>query len=152
MEIQAIQNRKHRLCRKVGDIIKNLIRAFGIIIVMLIMTATSIVIYTKDTKKAELTTAVTEGVEETLNTIRDTNSKPETEAEAADLLVANITKRLNSSNTLNVNIYSIDMDNGLIDVEATLDYYMVFGKSKTTVRKTMILDSVPADLDKETIK
>lgn len=119
---------------------------------MLIMTATSIVIYTKDTKKAELTTAVTEGVEETLNTIRDTNSKPETEAEAADLLVANITKRLNSSNTLNVNIYSIDMDNGLIDVEATLDYYMVFGKSKTTVRKTMILDSVPADLDKETIK
>lgn len=121
---------------------KNLVRTFGLVITIMLLVACSMVIYTKDSKKEELASAVNEGVEETMMIFRDDSVEIKSNEEASKLLIANIAKRIDSKNNAVFKIHTIDADNGLIDVSVTIDYPLVISSGKATVRKTMLIEGI----------
>lgn len=121
---------------------KNLAIVFGSLTAILIISWGCWILMGKDAKKAEVRTAVTEAMEDTINDLKiDQYQKLNNDKEFAEYFTEGVIKRMGSKMSANVLIYDIDYANGFLDAEVTAHYPYVRGQGKVTVRKTMYYDA-----------
>ncbi|MBS7006967.1 alpha trans-inducing protein [Anaerostipes sp.] len=90
-------------------------------------------------RKTELTMDVSNAVEQTLDSMKET--KYESREQMAEAFVQDLKEQMTSDADMQVDIIGIDHVNGLLDVNVRETYHTSDGKKKTIeVRKTAVLE------------
>lgn len=121
---------------------KNVIISIGLVMMMIITILILYTIYGQNTRQNEVEEALTVAVEQTLENMKidksyDVNSVEEFIADFNQNLILAI----ESDSTLEVNILSVDIEKGLLDVEVVETFVQPNGsKGTVSCRKTVILE------------
>ncbi len=121
---------------------KNVIISIGLIIMMLISVLILFTVYGQNTRQNEIDEALSVAVEQTLENYKiDNNYVIKDEKQFKADLVQNLIIAIESDSELTVNILSLDMEKGLLDVEAIEKFSQPNGSTGTvSSRKTVILE------------
>ena len=124
---------------------KNMIIAFGLVIVIVLSALVSLTVYSYNARQNEVEEALTVAVEQAL---KDLVIDQETVSEDPNEFVADFVQWLvlgiDSDSEITVNILAMDLEKGLLDVEVIERFQQVNGSIGTaSYRKTVILDQIP---------
>lgn len=121
---------------------KTLIKSFSIALILIILAVATITIYTKDAKRKETREALTEAMEEVVESLGsdDEDNKPANEEEMIAYLSKGIADRVTSVSAVSIVIYGIDYSKGMIDAEVTANFNYLIGQGEVVVRKCIYLD------------
>jgi hypothetical protein len=132
---------------------RNLIKTMCVGVILIVLVVACITIYTKDSKEKETREALTEAMEETVETIySEADNIPENEADMIAYMSKGIADRINSVSSLDVVIYGMDYEDGFVDAEVTAYFKYIIGQGSVTVRKCIYLEQAAVANGNTTLK
>lgn len=123
---------------------KNVIIAFGMVVILILTVFVSLTIYSNNSRQNEVEEALTVAVEQALENLMvdQQYTIADTKEFIADF-VQRLVVGLDSESEITVNILAVDTEKGLLDVEVVETYRQVNGTTGTaSYRKTVILDAI----------
>lgn len=119
---------------------KVLMAVFSVLIIIIFF----LVVYTlhgRNIRQTELDNALNTSMKQAMDTLLVMEGKPETEDEWKVMFLQSLVSQVESESELKVNILEIDMDKGLLSVEAILSFTHPIGtKGTVSTQRTAVLE------------
>lgn len=115
---------------------RNMLIAFISALIAVVIILTGFTIHGRSIRQIELDNALKSAMEDAMTSLTYEDGRPETEEEWKASFLQSLAIQINSVSDLTVNILEADMENGILSVEATLEWMHPIG-TKGSVSSTM---------------
>jgi len=121
--------------------LKNIIIAFIAALCGLLIILTGFTIHGRDTRQVELNNALKFSMEEAMTSLMYEEGKPQTEEEWKMSFLQSLVVQINSASDLTVTFIEADMEEGILSVEAVLEWNHPIGtRGAVSDTRTIILE------------
>lgn len=120
---------------------KALISVFSILIIVLFFLI-SFTLHGRNVRQTELDNALTVSIKQAMDVLQADKGKPASEDEWKMIFLQSLASQIESESELMVNILEIDMEKGILSVEAVLKYTHPIGtEGSVSAQRTAILEA-----------
>ncbi len=124
---------------------KSLMAAFSAIIIIIVI----LILFTlhgRNARQVELDNALHISMKQSMDTLLVMEGKPQSEEEWKVMFLQSLASQIESESELTVNILEMDMDKGILSVEAVLKYKHIVGTEGTvSSQRTIVLEEYEVD-------
>ena len=121
---------------------KNMLVAFYAAIIAFLIILIGFTIHGRSIRQVELDNALKSSMENAMTILLYEEGKPQTEEEWTSDFIQSFAQQINSNSDLEIVIIEVDMEKGLLSVEATLTWYHPIGtKGSVSSFRTAILEA-----------
>lgn len=120
---------------------KTIVKGFCSIIIVIYFVLIMIGILYKSSRQYEVDTALNSSIMQTMNVLYDKRYEINSNEELVSEFHRNLLLQINSTSNLIVNVYGLDYQKGLLDVELILEFKYIDGRTgEVSARKTVLIE------------